>query len=614
MGKKNRKKSNETVSSKPSPVQKKNLPVKGQGLIWILLLLGITAICFFPMLSNGFTNWDDEFYVTNNLLLRGPDWQGIFSEPVVGNYHPLTIASLALNYALSGTDPSSYLLFNYLLHLINTVLVFYFIMDISGKKTDVAFFTALIFGIHPLHVESVAWISERKDVLYTVFFLLSLRQYWSYLQTGQKRKLFICFFLFVLSLLAKPAAVILPLALLALDYWQGRKFTVNVFLEKIPFFILSVLFGIITIKIQSPTAIAGLEVYPLWSRLFFACYVIMIYFTRLIVPYPLSAFHPFPAADDLGLPVLLSPLFIVALLAFLWYQRKNKLVLFGFAFYIINLLLVLQVISIGLTIVSERYTYVPYIGLAFIAGMYLHQKKAAMFKQAALLIPLVIAVVFGAITYQYTSVWKNSDTLWSNVIEHYPNTPYPRTNRANYLSKMALDPAFKNEAASLYEKAITDCNIALQLKPNLAAGYEKRGLIYLDLQRNEEALKDADSFIKLEPGNRLGYDMRGTAYLRLKDHVKALADYDKCISLKPDDHRSYNNRATIYHTYFQKYTEAIQEYTKAINISPEGYYYLNRSYSYYQLGDIAKAREDVQIALQKGTVVADTYKTTLQLK
>src|SRR5205814_7178265 len=182
MGKKNRIKAKKNLSSKQTVMPKQGRAPKTL-LPWILFALAITTICFIPMLSNGFTNWDDEFYVVNNALLRGPDWQGIFTQPVVSNYHPLTVITLALNYAWSGTEAWSYLLLNLVLHIVNTVLVFLFIYRISGQKTIVAFLTALLFGIHPLHVESVAWISERKDVLYTLFFILSLTQYWRFLNS-----------------------------------------------------------------------------------------------------------------------------------------------------------------------------------------------------------------------------------------------------------------------------------------------------------------------------------------------------------------------------------------------------------------------------------------------
>ena len=237
-------------------------------LPWLLPVLALTAICFLPMLSNGFTNWDDELYVKENPLLKGPDWQGIFSQASASNYHPLTILSLAFNYAISGTDPFSYHLVNWLLHILNTGLVFIFIYKISGKKPYVAAFAAVIFGVHPMHVESVAWVSERKDVLYALFFLLALLQYWRFLETGKRVKAIFCFVFFVLSLLSKPAAIILPFVLLLLDYWYGRSVNWKVVAEKIPFFALSLVFGFITVKVQSADAIVGLEVYPLWTRFF----------------------------------------------------------------------------------------------------------------------------------------------------------------------------------------------------------------------------------------------------------------------------------------------------------------------------------------------------------
>ena len=339
------------------------------GLAWPLAAVVITAVCLSPTLKNGFVNWDDEYYVVSNALLRGPQWIGIFTRPVVSNYHPLTVLSLAANYAISGAEPWSYLLFSLLLHLANTVLVFWFAWLLSDKKGWVALFTALLFGIHPMHVESVAWISERKDVLYTLFFLLSLIAYWKYLQTDRSAAYWACFLLFACSLLSKPAAIVLPLVLLLLDYWKERPFTRRVVLEKIPFFLVGGLFAVVTLKLQSVTAMSSLDLYPFWVRLFFASYAIMVYFAWFFVPYPLSAFHPFPLPDHLGWTVYLSPIFLLALIFLIWHFRKNRVVVFGLLFFLVNILLVLQLVPIGFTIVSERYTYVPYIGLAFLVAM-----------------------------------------------------------------------------------------------------------------------------------------------------------------------------------------------------------------------------------------------------
>ena len=597
----------------PAPRQKNKIKRDNSLLPWVVVMAGITAICLWPMLHNEFVNWDDEYYVINNPLLRGPDLKGIFSQQVLGNYHPLTILSYAFNYSISKLDPFSYLLVNYLLHIANTVLVFYFIWNISGNNKFIAAFVALIFGIHPMHVESVAWVAERKDVLYTLFFLLSLLQYWKYLLTNKKKHFWICFILFVLSLLSKPAAIVLPLVLLLLDYWKGRPITLKTVTEKIPFLLLSLLFGIITVKIQSPSAMAGLTVFSVTDRLFFACYVLMTYFFRFFVPYPLSAFHPFPLSNNIGWPILISPLFVVALLTALWFLRKNKVVVFGLLFYVVNLLLVLQIISIGLTIVSERYTYVPYIGLAFMFATLASRIK--IIPQKALVgIASICIVVFGIITFQRTQVWRNSGRLWTNALKTYPRAPYARTNRANYLSKLALRPDQKSVADSIYKVAFEDCAIALAERPNHAPAFEYRGLMYLDRQQFKEALADANELIRLKPNNRIGYDIRATCYYKFNDPAKALADYKKCVEIKPDDHRSYNNMGSIYMNSYQKYNEAISEFNKAISIQPVGYYYLNRSICYFRMKDITKAREDAIKAGQLGASVTDSYKASLQLK
>jgi hypothetical protein len=596
-------------------VAKKNVKVKKDHslLPWFFLLAVLTAVCLWPMLNNEFTNWDDEYYVVNNQLLRGPDWKGIFSKQVLGNYHPLTILSYAFNYAVSGLDPFSYLLVNYLFHIANTLLVFYFIWKLSGKNKFVAAFVALIFGLHPMHVESVAWVAERKDVLYTFFFLLSLIKYWDHLVTGKRSDFWICFIFFVLSLLSKPAAIVLPLVLLLLDYWKGRPIRFKLVVDKIPFFLLSLLFGIITVSIQTSSAMAGLSIFSITDRLFFACYVLMTYFVRFFVPYPLSAFHPFPITNFAGWPIYLSPIFVVALLVALWFLRKNKIVVFGILFYIINLLLVLQILSIGLTIVSERYTYVPYIGLAFMFAMLVNQIRPVP-KKIAMAIGAVAIIVFGIMTFQRTKVWKNSGTLWTDALKYAPRAPYARTNRANYLSKLALRPDQKPFADSIYKVAFEDCAIALSVRPNHAPAFEYRGLMYLDRQQFKEALVDANELIRLKPNYRIAYDMRATCYYRLNEPAKALADYEKCIELKPDDHRSFNNKGSILMNTYQKYEEALAAMNTAINMQPVNYYFLNRSICYFRMNNIQKAREDALRAQQLGTTVSDSYKASLQIK
>jgi tetratricopeptide (TPR) repeat protein len=598
-----------TAEARPKKVKEKKTSL----LPWILPVLLVTAFCLSPMLKNGFTNWDDEYYVIQNALLRGPDWAGIFSKPVVSNYHPVTVASLAFNYSMTRLDPSSYLITNLLLHLINTALVFYFIWLISGKKLLVAAFSAIVFGIHPMHVESVAWVSERKDVLYTLFFLLSLIKYWRFLTDGKNKNLIYCFLFFGLSILSKPAAIILPFVLVLLDYWYGRKFTQRIVLEKIPFLLVSIVFAVLTFNIQSKTAIASLDFYPLWTRFFFATYSAMMYIVRFFVPYPLSAFHPFPQTGSMPLPMMLSPIFMLSLLALVWFKRKNKLLVFVFFFFMVNVILVLQFVSIGGTLLSERYTYVPYIGMAFLIGMLLDRYSTSINRSLLWGIPAAGLLVFCVITFQRTKVWQDSETLWTDAIKHFPGAPVPRTNRANYLISSSSGVKDKVRQNEMLQTALEDCNQALKTNANHAKGYENRQNIYLRLNKDTLALADANSLIRLEPRNRLGYYTKGAVYQRFNMPDSALASFNKCLEISPNTDFALNNRGSILFNSYQKYNEALADFNKAIQLNPSGDYYLNRSYCYYRLGQIDQAKADANVAIQKNITVPENYRQLLKL-
>lgn len=580
---------------------------------WLLPVLGLTFIAFLPMLSNGFTNWDDDIYITNNQLVKNTDWGKMFSEPSASNYHPLTMMTLGINYSLAGTDPLSYHLVNMLLHILNTALVFLFVYKLSNRKNFVAAFAAIIFGVHPMHVESVAWVSERKDVLYALFFLLALLKYWRFLETGKKLNLIYCFIFFVLSLLSKPAAIVLPVVLFLVDYWYGRSFKWKTVVEKIPFFILSLLFGYITIKVQSADAIAGFDIYPLWSRFFFACYTIMIYAVRFFIPYPLSAFHPYPSIDDLGIAIYLSPVFIMALGTLLWFKRKDKLFVFSVLFFVANLLLVIQIVSIGLTIVSERYTYIPYIGLSFLFGMWLNKYAESTSMGFVKAIPFAVGLVLGIISFQRTKVWKNGDTLWTSVIRQYPDAATPRSNHADYLKKMATMPEYKAQENELLREALEDCNIAIRSKPTHVKAYENRQHIYLVLNRDSLAMADANKLLAMDPSNAAAFYTKGFAYMRFNVPDSSLFWFNKSIAVNPGADWVFNARGSLLFDSFKNYKAALADFTKAIELNPQGEYFYKRSNCYYRLGDIANAKADATTAMQNGYSIPAVYRTTLQL-
>jgi tetratricopeptide (TPR) repeat protein len=297
----------------------------------------------------------------------------------------------------------------------------------------------------------------------------------------------------------------------------------------------------------------------------------------------------------------------------LWLKRKDKLLVFSLLFFTVNLLLVIQFVSIGLTIVSERYTYIPYIGLSFLAGMwlnkYLDSTKGALVKA----IPFFIAALFGFISFQRTKVWKDGDTLWANVIKHYPAAATPRSNHANFLKGMSARPEYKAQANELLQDALEDCNVAIASKPTHIKAYENRQNIYLLLNRDSFAMADANELLRLQPSNAAAAYTKGFAYMRFNMPDSSLFWFNKSISTNPKADWVYNARGSLFFDKFRSYNEALADFTKAIELNPEGEYFYKRSNCYFRLGKNGNARADAITALQKGYNVPDSYKSALKL-
>src|SRR6267378_2051890 len=254
-------------------------------LLWLGAILVLTFVVYVPCLDNDFV-WDDDLYVTQNPLLANPNVHVLLTTPVAGNYHPLTIGSLALNYRISGLHPSSYHWLSLLLHLANTALVFLFIRQLSKGRFWTTVVTSLFFGIHPMHVESVAWISGRKDVLYAFFYLIGMIAYLSYIDRRRHRWLGAALIAFVMSAASKPAAAVFPLVLVAIDFIRRRPFNFSVALEKAPFLAVAVIDGILTLDAQKGSG-AIATVWSPFQKLLFAAYGMVMYVVRLFVPFRL---------------------------------------------------------------------------------------------------------------------------------------------------------------------------------------------------------------------------------------------------------------------------------------------------------------------------------------
>ncbi len=612
-------------------------------------MLAVTFAAYIPSLGNGFINWDDNFYVTDNAVIVHPTLHGLLHENLGGNYHPLTMASLALNYRLSGLDAASYHWLNLLFHLANTALVFFFVRKLSGGRLWTSVATALFFGIHPMHVESVAWISERKDVLYAFFYLIALLLYLRYLDARRWWWLLATWMAFVLSVASKPAAVVLPLTLFAVDYFRRRPIRAREVLEKIPFLAVSAAVGLLTFKAQQEVgAVASPTLWSPFQRVIFASVGTLMYVVKLFVPTHLSAIYPLPATSTTKYPTgyYLAPVILaVGLPAVLYVFRRVRPVVFGIAFFFINIALVLQLVTVGAALMAERYTYVPYIGLFFAMAWWLDEPAAGARARGGFPLKAVVAGVFLLLapvslaqTWNRCRVWKDSETFWNDTIQKYPGKIVDAYyNRANYYGRNGRTA-----------EALADYDRALELNKGLPRIWYNKGLLLAQLDRNDSALVCFDHAIELDPSLVDALNNRGAMRYRRGDLAGAISDFTRILELNPRYRDAYLNRAVAYAVLkddeksaadrrrgidldpgnpanaeeynllgvtlqrLGRHREAVAAFDQAIGaIRPGdaklGGYYLARSYSWLALHDRARAQADAREAQRLGAKVDPGY-------
>lgn len=567
----------------------------------LCMSIWVTLVILWPTINNGWTNWDDQFYVLHNPLIRdiSINWlQETFSTlQVQGIYHPLTILSYTLDYAIAGLEPDVYHTTNLVLHAFNVGLVFWFIYLLSGS-TNIATWTAMLFGIHPMHLESVAWISARKDVLYTVFFMSGLISYWYYLQGG-KRQLsvyLLCLLWFILSLLAKGMAVTFPLLLFCLDFLLNRQLKITVILEKIPFLLLSLGFGILAvITEQKGAALAELHQYDYGESIVVAFYTITVYVIKAFMPFHLSAFHPYPNLGEEAIPwfyyVAVIPLGSLLYLVYRVGSRYRE-VAFGAAFFLVSILPVSQIVPVGSAVLAERYTYVAYIGLFFLMGLAWNQWTKRQWGDQRPYRTFVVCLcsgwllLMGWIPHDRTDVWQNGETLWSDVIEKYPNDYFAYGNRGNY--RLSVDNR---------DGAMADFNQSLHLNPRFFEGYNNRGMVYLNARDYRRARADFDQAIEINAQYAKAWLNRAVVSMMQGDYAQALSDLDRTLQLAPEFPQAFHTRGVLYRQ-MRKFDAAIRDLSTAINLASEhAVLYKDRGTVYYLSQHPEAAIEDFSRAI-----------------
>lgn len=459
------------------------------------------------------------------------------------------------------------------------MLVLWLIFVLSDNLA-VAFITAVLFGIHPLRVESVAWISERKDVLYAFFFLASAIAYSYYVKRGRKSKYYyLSLILFLPALLSKAMAVTLPLALLLIDYLLCRKPDKEMFIEKIPFFVFSLAFGIVCTFSQNLSKCTGQASLSVIYNLIFAGNNITFYLNKIFWPGHLCSFY------DYYKEKAIFPFFSLLFLLLIFLNRSSRKIVFGAALFLIGILTV-----IPLAIVADRYTYIASIGICYIVGegfVWLYKKPSGYIRAARIfLVAMLIAVVsvLTLLTWQRCAAWKDGVSLWNDVFHSYPGNFRARFNRG---------AAYMNEEK--YNEAIADFTEAIELAPNAAYIYRARADTYRKINSFEKAINDYNKAIVLEPDKAQAYFGRGCAYDGKGDIYKAIRDYTKAVEIDPKNSiEAYNNRGSIYYGRGD-FDLAIADYSKIIEMRPDfAKAYNDRAAAYLQKKEYDKSRRDIK--------------------
>ncbi|MBO0936859.1 tetratricopeptide repeat protein [Fibrella sp. HMF5335] len=598
----------------------------------------ITGLVFINAVHNGITNWDDPDYLTNNPLL---DWRktplrAYFTTVISGNRHPLTMLSLSLDHALGDTSLGQYHQTNLLLHLLNVGLVFGLCWQWSGGSRLVAFLVALWFGIHPMHVESVAWISARKDVLYTAFFLLSLISYWRFLDHKAWSYLVLSLLAGVLANLAKPAAVILPVVLVLITFWHDNKLTVKAMLPTIPFFMVSVIVGWLTLASQASAAAIN-EHYSGWERIQLGGYALVNYVAKAVWPVGLSALYGRPGAGA-AFPwffLAATVVSVVGLTLLGWlYGRQVRLApksdaacwFFGGAFFVVNLALTLQLIkAVGSAAYADRYTYVAYIGLFFAVAMTIQRLRRPSLRLAAVSMAAVFSVTFAGLSFTRVGIWKNAETLWTDVLKTGPFSATAYSNRGLFY-----------EQNDRLEDALADYSMAVANDPRIVFR-ANRAYLLSKLNRPDEAVADADFLLRENPDNALALTIKGTALVGKNQPAAAIPLLTRSLKIDSTYLNTWVNLGSAYFTnkqypeairHYQKaglldgqnpvlwtnlgaaflqnkqYTDAIAACQRAISLNPaNGQAQLYACYAYQKTGNIAEAKASAQQAQKLGQVV-----------
>ncbi|HBG25918.1 MAG: hypothetical protein A2Y10_00685 [Planctomycetes bacterium GWF2_41_51] len=529
--------------------------------MWISICLAAAVIAvYWPVYKFDFIrHYDDGVYVINNknihtgLNLKTIKWAS--TAGLASNWHPLTWLSHTIDYQLFQKWAGGHHLTNVLFHLANTILLFYLLKKITSSLWP-SFFIAAAFALHPLHVESVAWIAERKDVLSTFFWILTMLAYVNYAKNPKIKWYLAAIILFALGLMSKPMLVTLPFVLLLLDYWPlERKFSRGLFLEKIPFFILAVSSCVITYMVQRRGgAMESGESFGLCTRIYNAAVSYATYIVKMIYPVGLAVLYPHPGNINI-LKIALSFLVLIVLsIIFIYALRKHKFFTVGWLWFLGALVPVIGIVQVGPQAMADRYTYVPYIGLFIILAF---SAKEFLSKQNRISLSIILLLIWGFIASGQVSCWKNDETLYTNTLRNTKNNHIIMGNYINYLI-----------GQNRFDEAIMQSHELLKMKPDSFQAYCNFGAVLLQTGRIDEAGEQFKLALKYKPDLAQAYFNLALVARHKGNMQEAAAYYYDTIKIKPDYVDAYICLGITLNEMNQT-DEAVKAYQTGLQIEPD---------------------------------------------
>ena len=517
-------------------------------IIYIVLIV-VTLAVFWQVDQFDFVFDDDGYIRENSHIQSGITLDGIrwaFSTKYSGLWNPLVWFSLMADYQLYGINAGGYHLTNRILHILSTLLLFWLFNRMTGAVWKSAFVAAL-FAIHPLHVESVVWISERKDVLSAFFWMLTLCLYVYYTEKPVIKRYLLVLFSFTCALMSKPMVITLPVILILLDYWPLKRFESkkgNLILwqlkEKVLFFVFSVITVIIIIFYHSNEQETYIKVFPLIFRLANAPVAFVTYLEKTFWPHDLAVLYPFPSQIPIW-PVVGDTILIIVISAVVIAMMKRLPCLFvGWLWFAITIAPVIGIIQISTTTpysMADRYHYLPSIGLAVMIAWGIPALIKSEEARKKILFPAAITFlsILTLITWQQCGYWKNTITLFNHALQ---------VTKDNYVAHHNVGLALQKDGKN--NEAIYHYNKSIHINPDNVFAYNNRGYAYYELGQYQLAIEDFNKAIQLKQDYAAAYHLRGIVSAKQGQYQRAIEDYNKAISLQPNFVSAYYNRGAVY--------------------------------------------------------------------